>query len=164
MSKTLEIFVDGASKGNPGHAGVGAVICQDGKQVSSLSSYIGTATNNVAEYTALLYALQEAMALKARCLVINTDSELMYRQLTHQYKVKHPVIAGLYQQVMRLRHAFEEVDIRHIPRTQNQGADRLATRAVREALKRTAPGKGPVARPKACLTHDHEKAQASFDF
>ena len=84
--KELEIFIDGASKGNPGPSGIGVVICRDGQTIKNISSFIGNTTNNVAEYTALLYGLQEALLLKAKVVKINTDSELLYRQIKKIYK------------------------------------------------------------------------------
>lgn len=131
--RQLEIFIDGASKGNPGPAGIGVVICQDGQHLKNISSYIGNTTNNFAEYSALIYALEEALIIKADALKINTDSQLLCRQLNKEYKVKSANIMGLYNQAMHLISAFKEVSIRHIPREENTQADRLATQAVKEA-------------------------------
>ncbi len=132
----LEIYIDGASKGNPGHSGIGVVICRQGETIKNVCRYIGQATNNVAEYTALIDALQEALILRAQSLVINSDSQLLCRQLSRQYKVKNKNIASLYAQVMRLLSAFRDVKINNIPREENKGADRLANLAVKEALKK----------------------------
>lgn len=136
--KELEIYIDGASKGNPGPSGIGAVICQSGIVVKNISSFIGNATNNIAEYTALIYALQEASVLKAESLKIKTDSQLLARQLNKVYKVKNANISGLYEQAVLLLSAFKEVSIQSIPREENQGADRLATEAVKKELKKPA--------------------------
>ncbi|MBU1124472.1 MAG: ribonuclease HI family protein [Candidatus Omnitrophica bacterium] len=125
------MYIDGASKGNPGPSGIGAVICENGEVIKNLSTYIGTTTNNVAEYTALLYALQEAMVLKADELTIYTDSQLLYRQLKKIYKIKSENIIGLYTQSVRLLEAFKKVTLHNIPREKNRGADALATKAVR---------------------------------
>lgn len=135
MKTPIEIYIDGASKGNPGHAGIGAILCQDGQVIKNTANYIGRATNNVAEYTALIYALQEALILKAEAIKINTDSELLYRQLRREYKIKSPNIIGLYNQATHLLSAFKDVSINHIPRENNRGADKLATKAIKEALK-----------------------------
>ncbi len=132
--KNLDIYIDGASQGNPGPSGVGVVICEGGKTIKNISSFIGNTTNNVAEYTALIYALQEALVLKAQNLRINTDSELLHRQLKKIYKIKNPNILGLYNQVMHLMPAFKEINIHHIPRENNRGADRLATKAIKVAI------------------------------
>ena len=82
-------YTDGGARGNPGPAGIGAVLLNEkGQVVSEVSKYIGHATNNVAEYLAVVYALQEALYQKARCVVINTDSQLIARQISGKYKVK----------------------------------------------------------------------------
>jgi len=133
----LEIYIDGASKGNPGHSGVGIVIYRNGLRIKNISSYIGSATNNVAEYTALIYALEEALLLKAQSLEINTDSQLLARQLNKIYKVKHPGIVNLYNRAAHLLTGFEKVLINHIPRQENSLADKLATAAVNSALGRS---------------------------
>lgn len=133
----IEVYIDGASKGNPGPSGIGVVICNQGETIKNVSTYIGRATNNVAEYTALIYALQEALMLKAETLKINTDSQLLYRQLKRIYKVKNPNIAGLYNQVVRLMSVFKGISINNIPREQNRGADKLATQAIKKELKKS---------------------------
>lgn len=131
----LDIYIDGASKGNPGPSGIGVVICRSGEVVRNLSVFIGDTTNNVAEYTALIYALQEALILKADILRIKTDSQLLARQLNKVYKVKSENILGLYSQIEHLLKGFKKVLIENIPREMNKGADRLATEAVRKRLK-----------------------------
>jgi len=131
----LDIYIDGASKGNPGHSGIGVVICSEGKTIKNISSYIGEATNNVAEYTALIYALEEALLLKAKSLKINTDSQLLARQLNKIYKVRQAGIINLYDRVTRLLTGFEKVLVNHIPREENRGADKLANEAVKKTLK-----------------------------
>jgi ribonuclease HI len=134
--KELEIYIDGASKGNPGPSGIGVVICRTGETVKNISSYIGNATNNVAEYTALIYALQEALILKAESVKINTDSQLLYRQIKKIYRIKNPNITGLYNQALHLMSAFRQVLINNIPRQDNRGADKLATQAIKKELKK----------------------------
>ena len=134
--KALEIYIDGASKGNPGPSGIGVVICQGEDTLKNISSYIGNATNNIAEYTALIYALQEALVLKAEAVTIKTDSQLLARQLNKIYKVKHANIIGLYHQAVRLLSAFKETCIINIPREENCGADKLATLAIKKELKK----------------------------
>jgi ribonuclease HI len=130
----LEIYIDGASKGNPGHSGVGIVIYRDGLRIKNVSNYIGKATNNIAEYTAFIYALEEALLLKARSLKINTDSQLLARQLNKIYKVKHAGIINLYNRAVHLMTGFEKVLVNHIPREENGLADKLATEAIKAAL------------------------------
>ncbi len=132
----IEIFIDGASKGNPGPSGIGVIICRDGETIKNIASFIGHATNNAAEYTALLFALQEALKLKAESVKINTDSQLLHRQINKTYKVKNPNIIGLYNQAVHLLSAFKKVSITNIPREENKGADRLATQAIKEHFKK----------------------------
>jgi len=134
--KQVDIYVDGASKGNPGPSGIGVIICSGGEVIKNISSYIGNTTNNIAEYTALIYALQEARILKADILHINTDSQLMHRQLKKEYKVKSDNISGLYNQAVRLLSGFKKVHIENIPREKNKGADKLATKAIKEELRK----------------------------
>lgn len=134
--KHLDIYIDGASKGNPGHAGAGVVICQDGEVIKNVSAYIGKATNNFAEYSALICALEEALILKADSLKIYSDSQLLCRQLNREYKIKSENIIGLYQRALRLISAFKQVKFQDIPREENLGADKLATKAVKDALKK----------------------------
>ncbi len=132
MSKVLEIFVDGACSGNPGQSGIGVVISSQGKVVKEISKAIGEATNNIAEYSALIYALQEAMIMKATKLQIFTDSELMFRQLTGAYKVKNEKLKFLFDQAQHLISGFDHIDIQHVRREKNKQADKLATEAIKE--------------------------------
>ena len=133
----LEIFTDGGCSGNPGPASIGVVFKDGGKTIKTLSKAIGNATNNIAEYTAMIYALQEALILKADELLIKTDSELMYKQIIGDYKVKHDGIKPLFEQVMHLRSGFKSVTFQHVPREQNTEADALA----RQALKASQDGR-----------------------
>jgi ribonuclease HI len=136
----LEIFIDGACSGNPGEAGIGIVINSDGKTVKKISKAIGQATNNIAEYSALIYALQEALLLKSKKLRIFTDSELLYRQVAGAYKVKNGNLKFLYDQVQNLMRAFDRVIIDHVYREQNKEADRLATESLKKKqAKMVAP-------------------------
>lgn len=134
--REIEVYIDGASKGNPGPSGIGVVICQEGRVIKNISSYIGKATNNIAEYTALIYALQEGLILRAERLKVNTDSQLLARQLNRVYKVKNPGIVGLYNQVTHLCSAFKEVRVNYISRNNNRGADKLADKAVKAAFRK----------------------------
>jgi ribonuclease HI len=122
----LEIFTDGACSGNPGPAGIGVVIKQDGATIKEVSRYIGNATNNIAEYTALIEGLKEAKALKAEEVFVKTDSELMHRQIIGKYKVKHEGIKPLFDQVVSLIKEFKRVEVSHVPREQNSEADKLS--------------------------------------
>jgi ribonuclease HI len=127
----LEIFTDGACSGNPGEASIGVVLKQEGKTVKEVSRSIGRATNNIAEYSALVAALQEAKALNADELRVNTDSEWMFKQIRGVYKVKNEQIKPLYEEAMALVKNFKRVEFKWIPREENQEADRLATGALK---------------------------------
>ena len=129
---TLEIFTDGACSGNPGPAGIGVVIKRDGKIVREISKFIGQATNNIAEYTALIYALQEALILKADDVVVKADSELLCRQLNGAYKVKHANIRPLFEQIKHLATGFKRFRIEHVRREQNKEADKLSRQAIKK--------------------------------
>lgn len=130
----FKFYIDGASKGNPGPSGVGVVICKDGSTIKNVSTFIGNTTNNVAEYTALIYALQEGLILKAENIEINTDSQLLYRQIKRIYKIKSANILGLYNQALSLISVFKEFSIKHIPREENRGADKLASKAAKQTV------------------------------
>lgn len=134
----LEIFVDGACSGNPGPAGIGVVIRRGGKTVAEISRPIGEATNNIAEYSALICALQEALVLKAARLKIFTDSELMFHQLTGSYKVRDQKLKFLYEQVQQLKRGFANVELAHVPREKNKEADKLATSSLHNLNKKQA--------------------------
>lgn len=134
--RKLVIYADGAARGNPGPAGVGVVIADgQGEVLRQLSAYIGRATNNVAEYKALLLALREAAKLQAEEIEIRLDSQLLKRQLRGEYKVKSRRLRPLYEQVQALLSPYGSVTIVHIPRQGNRQADRLANRAIKVALK-----------------------------
>ena len=139
MVKKIEIFTDGACSGNPGAAGIGFVIRNNGKTIKEFSKDIGESTNNIAEYTAVIYALQEALILRADEAVLNTDSELLYNQLKGDYKVKNANIKPLFEQVKHLMKGLRRVEVRHILRQKNKDADRLAKKAIkREQAKMVA--------------------------
>lgn len=131
MSQVLEIFTDGACSGNPGEAGIGVVIKSGGKTIKEISKAIGEATNNIAEYSALVYALQEALVMKAKRVSVFTDSELMFRQVTGVYKVKNEKLRFLCDQVQHLMQGFDQVDIDHVRREKNKEADKLATQSIK---------------------------------
>lgn len=132
MKRQLDIFVDGACKGNPGEAGIGVVINEGGTLIKEISKAIGPATNNIAEYSALICALEEAVELKATHLNIVTDSELVHRQVIGRYKVKDEKLKVLFDKVCELSPRFEKVEIRHVLRANNKEADRLATLAIKK--------------------------------
>jgi ribonuclease HI len=129
--KKVVIHADGVSKGNPGVAAIGATIKDEkGKLITSISRRIGWATNNQAEYIALIAALEEAVRLGTRQVELNSDSELVVRQINGQYRVKKEALKPLYQQVKKLQGSLESCTINHVPRRQNREADKLANRAL----------------------------------
>ena len=131
---SLRIYIDGASRGNPGKSGIGIAVCdgEDGT-VKKISEYIGITTNNVAEYSALIYALQEALIMKAEEVVVFTDSELIAKQVSGEYMVKDEDLKRLRKQVEHLKSGFEKVDIQFIKRERNKSADMLANQGIEDA-------------------------------
>lgn len=133
----LHVHIDGASRGNPGEAGFGVdVRTAEGEPVAALYGYLGRATNNFAEYQALLHALRWALARGTRRVHVFSDSELVVRQLSGQYRVKHPDMVPLYREARSLLARFEEARVTHVRRAQNREADRLANRALDEKSSR----------------------------
>src|SRR5438477_7309978 len=131
MNETLTLEFDGGSRGNPGPAGIGVVVrAQDGTPLVTLGRYIGRTTNNVAEYRALILAMQEAKKLGAKCIIIRGDSQLIVRQMLGQYRVKHPDMKVLYDEAQELIGQFEDAKIEHNLRHKNELADKLANVAM----------------------------------
>jgi ribonuclease HI len=131
--EALRIFIDGASRGNPGEAGFGVhVEAEDGSTVASLHGYLGRASNNVAEYEALLHALRWALGRRASEVRIYSDSELVVKQMSGAYKVRHPDMVRRHREAQALLRRFARASIAHVRREQNREADRLANRAVDE--------------------------------
>ena len=122
--------MDGAARGNPGPASAGIVFIKDGKTVKTLSVPIGSNTNNVAEYCALILALQEALMMGVRELDVFTDSELVTKQFNGEYKIKEPTLKALYRLADHLRGGFEKLKLAHVPREQNKLADAAANKAL----------------------------------
>ncbi len=134
MENQLVIHTDGASRHNPGPAAIGATLKDSqGKLVARISRTIGRATNNQAEYRAVIAALEEALKLGATQVVIRLDSELVVRQLSGQYRVRQAALQPLHRQVTGLLGQFRHFTINHIPRQQNAEADRLANLALDSA-------------------------------
>ena len=129
----LHIHIDGGSRGNPGDAGFGVhVSTPEGKTVAGLYGYLGRATNNVAEYQALIHALRYALARGAERVKLFSDSELVVRQVAGTYKVKHPDMIPLHREAKLLLGRFREATLAHVRREQNKEADRLANQALDE--------------------------------
>lgn len=128
------LMVDGAARGNPGDAGCGAAICDEtGAVVKELSRYLGRTTNNVAEYEGLIMGLEELVRLRRKKILVQSDSQLLVRQLNGEYRVKDEKLKTLYQRVMNLLRQFDRYRIVHVYREMNKLADRLANRGIDEA-------------------------------
>jgi ribonuclease HI len=137
MEATL--FADGGSRGNPGPAASAAVLLEPGGElVEEVGAYLGVATNNVAEWTALVLGLEAAAKRGIRSLAIRLDSELVVKQLRGEYRVKHVALQPLHRRAMRLLRGFDQIDIRHVPRKQNTLADRLVNRVLDQEAQAAA--------------------------
>jgi probable phosphoglycerate mutase len=122
---------DGGARGNPGPAGIGATIRSTrGKVLADISEAIGTATNNVAEYSAVKRALERAAELGATEVLIRTDSKLLVEQLKGNYRVKNPTLQRLHAEVRARARAFAKVSFEHVPRERNVRADELVNLAI----------------------------------
>lgn len=130
------IHADGGSRGNPGPSGAGAMIRDHlGNSVASVSQYLGTRTNNFAEYEAVILAFETLAKLVGKKVsttevVVKMDSELVVKQMKGQYKVKHPVLKEQYARLTHVIGAFGKVSFTHVPRAQNSDADALANEAM----------------------------------
>jgi len=131
----LVIFTDGASLGNPGPMGIGVVIYKDGVRVEELEEYIGDGTNNIAEYTAVIRALETAHSMGDMDVHLKSDSQLLVRQLNGEYKVRDPGLRPLKEKVDHLCHGLK-VHFEHIPREKNGEADKLSKEAAELGRKR----------------------------
>jgi len=126
------IFTDGTAEPNPGPAAIGATIKDEqGRLITTISQGIGRATNNQAEYRAIIAALEKAIELGANRVDMRSDSELVVRQINGKYRVKNAALKPLYQQVKQLLSLLEGFTITHIPRQQNKEADMLANMALK---------------------------------
>jgi ribonuclease HI len=154
---TLTVHIDGAARGNPGPAAYAYVIRRDGEPDVEAKGCLGSATNNVAEYTALVRALDHAARLGRDRVLVLSDSELLVKQMTGAYRVKSDDLRPLYEEAKRLGERFDALSFRHVPREQNARADRLcnealdgaASRPVRAGASKTAPTTRPDAREGA---------------
>jgi len=128
------LYTDGASRGNPGPGGAGAVLYDEtGTIVSSAKDFLGVCTNNTAEYKALILGLEESLRNGCRSLHICMDSELLVRQIDGSYRVKNEHLKVLMKEVKRLLSFFDEYTVEHVERNKNKTADRLANEAIDEA-------------------------------
>jgi ribonuclease HI len=135
------LSVDGAARGNPGDAGCGAAISDvSGAVVQELSRYLGKTTNNVAEYEALLMGLEALIAMGKKKIRVQSDSELLVRQLNGQYRVRDPKLKMLFERARSLLRHFDRCTIVHVRREANKLADKLANRGIDDALKKRRAG------------------------
>ena len=138
---TIIIYTDGGARNNPGPAGIGVIIEIPGKKIKEYGEYIGETTNNVAEYTAIIFALKKLKhllggekAMKTNVLV-KSDSELIVSQLLGKYKIFEDELKPLFINVWNLKQDFKRVEFEHVPREQNKEADRLVNEAIDKKLK-----------------------------
>ena len=130
----LRIWVDGACRGNPGPASIGGHIEDaEGNVVAQISERLGHSTNNIAEYSALIRALEEAKALGASEVEVRSYSLLLVKQMAGEYRVKHPNLKPLFEKARRLAGGFGSFRFFHVPREENRAADRLANLALDQA-------------------------------
>lgn len=155
------IHIDGAARGNPGPAAYAFVLKHGAAPPVEENGCLGSVTNNVAEYTALIRALRRAAELGARRLLVHSDSELLVKQMNGEYRVKNESLKELFDEAKQLSRQFQVVTLRHVPRAQNSDADRLCNealdgqkpRAKAPAAKKPAPARADAVREEAveCL-------------
>ncbi|MFH1254967.1 MAG: ribonuclease HI family protein [bacterium] len=132
----LKIYTDGGARGNPGPAGIGAVILDENENViGEVSEYIGEATNNQAEYKALIAGLLKAKGMGAEEIEVFSDSELMVKQLNREYRVKDEDLAVLFAKAHNASLGFKKIVFKHIRRGKNKLADKLVNQAIDKAGK-----------------------------
>jgi len=144
---TAKVFIDGASRGNPGPAGIGiAIFTMDGRKVAQQAQPIGVATNNIAEYTALIEALKLAQSLGVRQVFVISDSELLVRQMTGQYKVRNADIFARVREAQQLAKSFQKFTVSHVTRENNKLADALSNYALDVVARKGLEDNSPALR------------------
>jgi ribonuclease HI len=128
----LTINIDGASRGNPGPSGIGAVFSREGEKVVEYKEFVGNTTNNLAEYMALKKALTIASTLKDEEITVLSDSELVVKQRNYSYKVRAKQLKTIFREINNLEKYFKSVQYKHVPRESNRDADFLANKAIDE--------------------------------
>jgi ribonuclease HI len=141
--KRAVIHADGACFGNPGPAGIGVVVELEG-HTSEISRSIGQATNNIAEYSALIAGLEEASRLGAEAVDVRLDSELAVKQMLGKYKVKNEGLKPLFRKAKTLSKSFKKFSIRHVPREENTRADKLSKMGAEGKDTHTSTGTAPA--------------------
>lgn len=139
LHKTVRLYTDGGARGNPGPAASAAILKsfergKEGETIATASKYLGNATNNQAEYFALIIGLEKAKTLGFEAVDILMDSELIIKQMKGEYRVKNPELSKMFLEVWNLRQGFSKVDFRHIPREKNSEADALVNKTIDERL------------------------------
>ena len=129
-----KIFTDGASRGNPGVAGAGAIIITEDERQIEISKFLGRKTNNQAEYKALILALKKAISLNITEIVIHSDSELLVKQLKREYKLKSKNLTQLFKKAQKLLTQFKKAQYIWTSREKNKKADKLANKAIEKRL------------------------------
>ncbi len=129
MADLLEVYVDGASSGNPGPAGIAVVVRKNGEIIEKSSEYIGLKTNNQAEYLAVIKGLKTLRKYGDSGRIL-TDSQLVVKQLNGEYRVRNRDLRELYRKVKELEKEFRDVEYRYIPRDQNRLADSMAKKSA----------------------------------
>ena len=130
-NKKLLLYTDGGSRGNPGPSGIGVIILDaKRKKIKEACKYIGEATNNIAEYSALVYGLEEAARLDADEVIVYMDSELLAKQLSGEYRVKDEGMKALFEKALGILKHFKSFEIKHIAREKNKEADKLVNKAI----------------------------------
>lgn len=136
----LVAYFDGGARGNPGPAGYGVVFEDEiGRPVAELSEYLGRQTNNYAEYSALLAALNYTLRHGFKALKVISDSELLVKQIKGEYKVSSPTLKDLHRRALKMLDQLDYFEIRHVAREKNREADRLANLAMDRGIARKAP-------------------------
>ncbi len=131
----LTIYTDGASRNNPGEAGAGVVVKKTGEQIEGIARYLGTTTNNIAEYSAAIIGLEYAVGTGASSVKLFADSELLVKQINGQYRVKNEGLKPLHAKVKELIARIGRVEVQYIPRERNKEADALANKAIDEKIR-----------------------------
>jgi ribonuclease HI len=130
-ARRLVLETDGAARGNPGLAGAGIIVKDEkGQRIEALHLFLGVATNNQAEYRALIEGLRAVARHNPESVLVRMDSELVVKQMNGQYRVRHPEIIPLFQEAVEAASALQSVTFVHVPREKNPGADRLANLAI----------------------------------
>lgn len=137
MPEAIIIKFDGAAKGNPGPAGIGIIFFNEaGSVLKEISRFVGERTNNQAEYEALIIALEKVRDYRASRIILQTDSELLFRQIRGYYQVKNERLKKYHQRALKLLSRISNLRLEFTPRYLNRQADRLAKKAIKNYLKR----------------------------